>query len=472
MIALIGRKEMIEMLRDGRFRWTSGIVGVLLIGAFATGVTQYRKVAAERAAARNAARSHWLGQPPKNAHSAAHYGVYAFKPAATLSLVDRGVDPYVGVFAWLEAHKQNEFKYRPAQDATALERLGTWTAANVLQLLIPLLIVGLCFPAFAGERELGTLRQVLSTGVAPRELALGKAVGVAGALGVLLVPAALLGAAALSLSSGVAAGSDGWTRSAAMAIAYLAYFAGFVAIALGVSARSRTARGALIALLAFWSINAFVAPRAVSDASRRLHPPPSALSFNHALERELIMDGDQQAALEDSVKRAYGVSSLDSLPVNFAAISLQASEAHGYHVFDRHYAALDATFASQERVQRALGVVAPLLAVRSISMALAGTDREHHRHFASTAEDYRRSLVELMNNSLLPVRASDDAFAVRGDSTLWRQLPDFAYAQPKVPWVLGRQTFSFSTLGLWVLLAVSLAIIAARRVNVEPAASL
>ena len=68
----------------------------------------------------------------------------------------------------------------------------------MLQLLIPLLIILLAFSTFAGEREPGTLRQVLSLGVSRRNLALGKALGVAGALGLLLVPATVLGLAALA----------------------------------------------------------------------------------------------------------------------------------------------------------------------------------------------------------------------------------------------------------------------------------
>ena len=102
---------------------------------------------------------------------------------AASSLVDTGIDPYVGVAAWLEAHKQNEFKYRPAQDRTAVQRFGELTAAEVLQVLLPLFIVLMTFSAFSGEREQGTLRQLLSLGVRPRELLAGKALGVAAALG-------------------------------------------------------------------------------------------------------------------------------------------------------------------------------------------------------------------------------------------------------------------------------------------------
>ena len=44
---------------------------------------------------------------------------------------------------------------------------------------VSLLIVLLTFGALAGERERGTLRQVLSLGVRPRDLVLGKALGLA-----------------------------------------------------------------------------------------------------------------------------------------------------------------------------------------------------------------------------------------------------------------------------------------------------
>src|SRR4051812_17292267 len=167
MIARIARKEFTEMTRDGRFRAAAAVVMGLLLVSLALGWKHYRDVDAQHREASRAARRQWLDQGAKNPHSAAHYGMYAFKPKMPLSLVDPGVDAYTGVAVWLEAHKQNDFKYRPAQDATAVARFGELSAAAVLQLLVPLLIVLLAFPAFAGERDLGTLRQVLSLGVRP-----------------------------------------------------------------------------------------------------------------------------------------------------------------------------------------------------------------------------------------------------------------------------------------------------------------
>jgi ABC-2 type transport system permease protein len=118
-------------------------------------------------------------------------------------------------------------------------------------------------------------------------------------------------------------------------------------------------------------------------------------------------------------------------------------------------------------VRAVLGAFAPIIAVQGLSMGLAGTDYEQHRHFADAAERYRRSLVELMNGSLL--NGSGDAFATRADSALWARLPPFEYAPPSLAWVLGNHAFSLGVLALWSMVATVLAGRAMRAVSPEAA---
>jgi ABC-2 type transport system permease protein len=149
MISRIARKEMTEMFRDGRFRVLAAVVLAVSVVSMAAGWRHYADISSQHRTAQAATRDQWLRQPKKNPHSAAHYGVYAFKPQNPLAMVDTGIDPYVGVAVWLEAHKQNEFKYRPAQDRTAVQRFGEMTAAETLQVLVPLFIILMTFSAFA-----------------------------------------------------------------------------------------------------------------------------------------------------------------------------------------------------------------------------------------------------------------------------------------------------------------------------------
>src|SRR5688572_15483051 len=236
MISRIARKELTEILRDGRFRILSVAVLAVSVVSLMVGWKQYADVSRQHEEAQASTRRQWLNQSKRSPHSAAHYGVYAFKPKSPLAIVDTGIDPYVGVAVWLEAHKQNEFKYRPAQDRTAVERFGEMTAAETLQVLVPLFIILMTFSAFAGEREQGTLRQVLSLGVSRQQLAAGKALGIAAALGLVLLPATIAGVAALAFTSegGLLAGDP--MRAIWLAASYLAYFAIVIALSLAVSA--------------------------------------------------------------------------------------------------------------------------------------------------------------------------------------------------------------------------------------------
>jgi ABC-2 type transport system permease protein len=471
MIVLIARKEMTEMLRDGRFRVSAAILFTLLTAALLLGWQGYREVREQHVTAQKATREQWLGQGKKNPHSAAHYGVYAFKPKVPLSLVDHGTDAYTGVAVWLEAHKQNEFKYRPAQDATAVQRFGELTGATVLQLLVPLLIVLLAFNAFSGERELGTLRQLLSLGVRQSELATGKAVGVAGALGVLLVPAAVIGAVAITAAAEPGDMTAALPRIAWMALSYILYFGAFVGVALAVSAWASSSRTALIALLGFWMFNGLIAPRAASDIAKAVRPAPSAFEFGHRMEMALEngVDGHDPAdgriaRLQAELLKKYNVDKVEALPINFAGVRLQEGENHGNRVYDRAYAELWDIFAQQNAVHRTLAWLAPGLAARSLSMGFSGTDYSQHTHFARAAEEYRRMIQKTMNEDLIR-NASNTAPYLAGDD-LWKRVPAFEYVAPDASWVLAQQAPSLGILLVWCVAAGFMALRAARRVRV------
>ncbi|HXG82463.1 MAG TPA: ABC transporter permease [Pyrinomonadaceae bacterium] len=286
MIFKIARKEFIETVRDRRFFVSALIIGGLLFAALTLGWQHSRQIERQHEAAAETTRKQWLNQGEKSPHSAAHYGVYAFKPQMPLAFVDRGIEAFTGVAIYLEVHKQNDFRYRLAQDQTALARFGELTAATVLQILLPLLIILLAFNAFAGERESGTLRQVLSLGVPAKNLAFGKVLGLTGVLASLLVPAVFIGAIALILTGEAGEPFGAW-RFALLVIGYLLYLGIFLTVALAVSALASSTRVALLALLGFWIFSCLIAPRAATDIARKTYPTASALEFANSMETDI-----------------------------------------------------------------------------------------------------------------------------------------------------------------------------------------
>jgi ABC-2 type transport system permease protein len=472
MTGIIARKEFTEMLRDGRVKWCGGVILALLAMAFLAGWARHEDLSRQHRMAKEATRQHWLTQGKKNPHSAAHYGIYAFKPKLAMSVLDTGTEPYTGVAVWLEAHKQNEFKYRPAQDATMLARFGELTAASVLQLLVPLLIVIMTFSTFAGEKEQGTLRQLLSLGVPPRQLAAGKALGLLTGMALYLVPAALLGSAALVLSSESGAAMESLPRALWLALAYLLYFLAFAGVGLAISAWVKSPRLALVALLGFWIFNCLVAPRAAVDLSKRLHPTPSAFEFAQTMARDLAGgDGHSTSAERDAQLRAkvlkqYGVAKIENLPVSYAGISMQAGEEHGNVVFDQRYGELWSVFGRQNEVRSWSAILAPMLAIRPVSMGMAGTDSAQHRHFAVAAEEYRRELNRRMNDELRDHGKGKDFGHLVGDE-FWKEMPDFSYTAPGVDWVLANQAQPLTILAIWAIAGIAACYFATTRLKAE-----
>ena len=447
MIAPIARKEFTELLRDGRFRWSAAIVLALLGVAIVAGASYQRSLVAQQHAAQTAEQARWYGQGEKNPHSAAHYGLYAFKPRLAPAFLDPGVEPYTGVTTWIEAHKQNEMLFRPAEDATLAQRFGDLTVALVFQVMLPLVIVLLAFNAFAVERERGTLRSLLALGLRPRDLVLGKALGLAAALVLIVVPALVLGAVALVLT-GPAAGA---ARFVPLAGIYLLYLGVFLLLSLAVSARAATPRFALATLLGFWALNSLVAPRVLAALAGRLHPLPDPIVAKAKLKAEL---GDPHGAptkLQETVAalmQQHGVTRAEDLPVNVRGLQLQLGEEHGYAIYDRYYGELFDRMAAQNRVLQQGAALFPLLGVQSLSTALAGTDLAQHRDFVRASEDHRRVIQKMMNDEILqrPLKAGEVYLAGRD---LWAKVPHFHYTPPGTATVLAQNAQPLALLVAW-----------------------
>ncbi len=247
-----------------------------------------------------------------------------------------------------------------------------------------------------------------------------------------------------------------------MVAAYLLYFAVFVALSLAVSAKASSSRLALVVLLGFWIVNGLLAPRAVTDVARTLHPSPSSVEFTTGIQAALAngLDGQspteaRTAAYQQEVLAEYGVESLDELPVNFAGLRFQKSEEMGNEVFDYYYGDLNDTFESQNRVRSLSAVVAPLLAVQSLSMGLAGTDVAQHRHFSEAAEAYRRMYVRRINDDITQHVGAGRYVA---GTDLWASVPEFEYQAPPVGWVLANHRVSILLLLAWLAVALILAL--------------
>ncbi|MEQ8736735.1 MAG: DUF3526 domain-containing protein [Rhodospirillaceae bacterium] len=468
MILTVARKEFLEIIRDGRIKWSAGILAIMLITALGTASQRFVDISVERDSAQEVVNAQFAAQGEKNPHAAAHYGLYAFKPVTPLSFFDTGIGSYTGVSVWLEAHNQNDAEGEPARDATAIARFGELTAAFTLQMLLPLLVILLAFPAFAGEREAGTLRQVLSMQVSPVQLLFGKALGATVALSVFIGPILILGLIGLAFAP---EGAGYLAHGLVLVSIYIIYALIFLFLTLAVSANVRTAQAALVIMVGFWAVSSFVLPRAASDLSRLLYPTPTAVAFQKDIEEatQSGLDGVSPAAAiaqrQEQTLALYNANTVEELPINFQGIIFDLQEKMGNEVFDKFYGDLHDTFAKQTGLHQTFSVASPRMAVQLASMELSGTSLTNHLDFTRQAERYRRDLIEGMNRDITFNSEAGQA-DYRAGPELWGSVDRFEYSPAPLTETMTRLGPSFMVMFLWLGLSIVAGVLAVRNIKV------
>lgn len=467
----LARHELRQLLRDGRFYWIGIIVVGLLITSGVFAFSHANTLADERAEAQAIADQQWDEQGDKNPHAAAHYGTYVFKPTSPLAFIDPGVEASLGVTVKLQAHKRSTLEGAASQDSTAIAHFGSLSPAAILQLILPLLIIGLAFNTWSAERERGTLRQIMSYGVPPHRLLGGKLSGLTAGLTLLLLPAVGLAAVGLMLAPGE---SLSLGRAAMLGLVYTLYAGIYLMAALWISAQARSSRAALVLLLGLWGITSLILPRLSGDLVDRVLPMPDATTFAADIEKSMktgLPGGpEREARVEELLGEILAREGFDGGLMMMQGsllqgIELEAEAAFEREVIDHHFGLLEERSRAQENAMQGVAWLSPFVALRTLSMGLAGTDLGHHQHFAQHAESYRRALVDQLNRELAE-QGGDDAWAYTAGRELWERAPEFRYDPPGLGWALERQSLSLAALGFWWVVMVCGAIIASRRLKV------
>lgn len=454
-VGTIAARDARDMWHDGRFRWTSVLIFATLFVSLLTGWAQTSAAARLHDDAQRTERNLSLEKGDMNPHAAAHYGAFVFRPIEPLAAVDPGIDPFVGVSVFLEAHQQQLARHRPAEDATPIRRLGELSAAMSLQLLVPLLVVVLTHGAFAAEREQGTLRQLASLGIGRWTLTVGKALGAVVPLAAVLLPASFIGVAAMLRGTGPRLDAGAWSRAWLLIAAYLAYFGIWISLGLIVSARARSPRPALVSLLALWFLGVFVAPPLGSLAMAHLAPAPTSAQLTVALDdaKHALLGWNERVERVEERFLADELPSGAGIPSNPEVIALVDAETDETAIYDEHFDRLFAAHDRQTRWYLRFGAIAPSLAIQALSMALSGTDYDHYRRFVEATSLYRRQFVQTLNAELSAYEGIN-VFDYTGGRELWAKIPEFSYQGPLLRDSLSQYRVSAASLAAWLLATV------------------
>lgn len=469
-MTMLLRKEVWAIVRDGRLVTLAVALLVILAGALHASSLREHEQTRERTEIERITRQQWDNQGHQPPHRGAHFGIYVFQPKAPLSVIDPGILDYVGQALWLEPHRRNFMRFRPAVDAPPHTRLGLPTPAFLLTSTLPLLIIGFAFNAVSEERESGTLRMLHGAGLAPVRLIVAK---LAAQLGVLALWLIFLLAVTWVVFVQAPPDGDALLRTAALGIGYLLYYLTFCALALAASTLFRHSRTALLTLIVIWALFALVVPRLGSAVASAGTPLPTAEQFwtqirhdyEHGLPGDLSL-ADQVAQFEAEQLRQNGVGRVEDLPFGINAVRRLFRDAYSDKVHTHHFERLGRAHDAQTQALRWTALFSPSLAMQAFSATLAGTDMAHQRHFEHAAEAYRRYINTTIDRWDADNTHGVSSFDARyADNQLWRAIKPFEYHPPDAAFAWRAAWPDLLTLLGWSTLATALLIILGRRLT-------
>ena len=417
----------------------------------------------------------FLSQPDRHPHRMVHYGHYVFRPPPPLAMIDPGVDAVTGQSMFLEGHRQNSAMFADARTGADLGGFEGLAAALVYQLFVPLLLIAIGHGVFIREREDNTLAPLLAQGVTGIELYAGKWTALAGVALALLLPLAMVSAAAIA---------RGETLLASFGVIglYALYLFVWCGLILLVSAMVRSRALSLGVLALFWLASALIVPRIAVESASSAMPAPGKLETDLRMQAELREVGDGHYAgapqfleLQANLLALYDVERVEDLPVNFRGVVAEVAEADLTEVMNRFADERMDLEARQARFAESFGWLSPVVAVSAGSRALAGTDLATHHRFLREAEVVRFDFIQGLNRVHVEQLAySDDinrnidteaSNRTRMSAENWNVLDEFSFQPAAADERLARAGAPLAMLLAWFLLVTAGGIHAARRMR-------
>lgn len=403
-------------------------------------------------------RKQWNAQH-HNPHEAAHFGTYIFKPLQLLSVFDAGLNDYFGTTYRIEAHVQHEVNYSHAESSDALMRFGKFTLALILQMFVPLLLLFITSRSITAEKESGTFKMLMAQGLKPAILVWGKVWANFLLVVLLVLPLFLVLLLLIFLSD---TPENFYGRFFLLSASYLLYYLLITIIGVWVSASCRSSKSALLLILGLWLLGSLILPKAIVSLTARHYPLMARATFNNNV-REGYLKGingkdPYNLRAERYLKKLlqqYHADTTSQLPIDADGMVMQYNEDYQNMVFSFYQAKLNSTFSQQQYLLSLAGFADPLISLKRLSMAMAGTDFYHHTDFSVQAQHYRNELIRSLNLELAkhPVKNNQVYLA---SPAFFSKIKDFNYKMAKLPQVLQLQWMAILSLVCWTFLSAML----------------
>ncbi|WET50870.1 DUF3526 domain-containing protein [Chryseobacterium indologenes] len=474
-LKLIVRKTRQDLFKSKQNLLIAVTVLLFCFLSIGIGFTKYSETYSKVKEYRKETRENWEHRPDKHPHRMAHYGYLVFRIGHPLSIFDNGLDDYLGNVIFLEAHKQNTANLSEAGSSGVLVRFGAFSAAFILQVIVPLIILFLGFGLIAREREDATLKLLTVQGASPRAILWGKTLGLWQFSLLFMIPLfpIILGIVLMTESSNF---TDVVSRILVLFPAYMIFYFFFSTLTVLISAKSKSSSSALISLIGSWLILVIFLPKGIQFAAQNLYPTPSRIAFETKVEEDIMKVGDSHNPedphfkhIKDSLLAKFHVKTTDELPINYGGIVMKEGERISAKLYTDHLKKLQDQYNQQQKLNEIFGFINPVMAIKNLSMTASGTDYFAYRQFQNQAEEYRYKLAQRMNDlqiehisNLKPGKGEKPAMVSKEN---WQKFPDFQYEFTSIKESVSNQNLPLATIIFWLFACVIMVELSAKKLK-------
>ncbi|MCH2228755.1 MAG: DUF3526 domain-containing protein [Crocinitomicaceae bacterium] len=414
-------------------------------------------------------RKQWENLDSISPHGAAHYGTYVFKPTSLLSSLDEGINSVTGNVLRVEGHVQNEIVHSESSQMQAASKFGKLKSSLLLQYVVPLFLLFLAFNSISSEKQSGRLKLLILQGADPVKLIWGKVMSV-WFYGLILMIMTVLVYFCFNYAS---FNAEVGKRMLFFSLSYAMYYFILSGITIYFSARWKNASVALTTMLGIWILWTMFLPNIVLSSVEKWHKLPSRDTFQTAMkeDRSKGINGhnpkdERGEKLKEETLKKYGVDSLSQLPINFDGIRMQADEAYGNKVWDKHFGDVRNVLSKQKSSYQLAGFVNPFIALQNTSMGFSETDNLHHQAFLVQVENYRRKLIKSLNDEHAYGGSKTGDWSWHAHNDFFKSIPDYEHQSVPVNNVLPNYAIDLAVLGIWTILVGMLLVFGVKKMSV------
>lgn len=405
MIWTIARKEFLEKILDFR------VVASMVIAIVFTLVVAY--VVGENYKATKASYDQEVTAAENDYREIRVYSEFGRRlvfPPSPLAVFSTGSGLPAPLALEVSPTKVPKFEPRLAASGVFLRIFDSLDLLTVFRVLFALLVTLLTYDSFAGEKETGTLRLLLSTSVSRLQLFLGKCLGV-----FLIVVAVSTMTYALAMLcvrwiAGIGLASSDYVRAFIALCSTLLYLLLFTMMGLCNSILFRHSSTSLVVSLLVWFIIAIVQPNINSFLATEFSVIPRFRDIEPALQaREDELDKKVDRLTKDAVpsdkpNAIYGaLTRLTDAEFGVLEYAIKRAQLEKEYIDAAEYSWRQyqeiylLPLRRQATLNHALDLVAPAAMFRRCTSVLSRTDVDNYESFFERAREYRHQCIDYLD---------------------------------------------------------------------------